>query len=96
MTASVCVLLATMLAVGFRWAELQRAIVTVKDAPAYIAPVTVGQPLFTLADGQGVELGKTHGEFVLLETGDGHRGWVNRANVSPLIPAAHEPPLASN
>ena len=53
MTASVCVLLATMLAVGFRWSELQRAIVTVKNTPVYIAPVAVGQPLFTLAEGQG-------------------------------------------
>ena len=95
MTASVCVLLATMLAVGFRWSELQRAIVTVKNTPVYIAPVTVGQPLFTLAEGQAVALCKAHGEFVLLETSDGHRGWVNRANVSSLIPATHETQLAS-
>ena len=95
MAASVCLLLATMSAIGLRWPELHRAIVTVKNAPVYIAPVTVGQPLFTLAEGQAVSLRKAHGEFVLLETSDGHRGWVNRANVSSLMPAAHETQLAS-
>ena len=95
MTACVCVLLAAMLAVGFRWSELQRAIVTAKNTPVYIAPVMVGQPLFTLGEGQAVALRKTYGAFDLLETSDGHRGWVNRANVSSLIPATHETQLAS-
>jgi hypothetical protein len=66
---------------------LDRAIVTVKHTPVYIAPVTVGQPLYTLAEGQALALGNVHGDFVLVETSDGHRGWVKRADVDRLIPA---------
>lgn len=94
-TASVCVLLATVLALGIRWSDLRQAIVTVKNTPVYISPVTIGQPLYTLAEGQAVALGKTHGEFVLVEMSDGHRGWVKRADLSLLIPPAHEAQIAS-
>jgi tetratricopeptide (TPR) repeat protein len=87
MTASVGMLLATVAAVGLQWSELDRAIVTVKHTPVYIAPVTVGQPLYTLAEGQALALGNVHGDFVLVETSDGHRGWVKRADVDRLIPA---------
>jgi hypothetical protein len=80
--------------VGIRWSELREAIVTVKNAPVYISPVTVAQPLYTLAEGQAVALGQDHGEFVLVETSDGHRGWVKRADVSPLIPPAQEAQIA--
>jgi len=94
MMASVCVLLAAMLAVGIRWSELREAIVTVKNTPVYISPVTVAQPLYTLAEGQAVALGQPHGDFVLVETGDGHRGWVKRADVSPIVPPAQEAQIA--
>jgi tetratricopeptide (TPR) repeat protein len=89
MTASACVLLAATLTVGLRWSQLREAIITVKNTPVYISPVTDGQPLYTLAEGQAVALRNAHGEFVLVETSDGHRGWVKRADVSPLIAATH-------
>jgi tetratricopeptide (TPR) repeat protein len=94
-TASACVLLATILSVGLRWSELNQAIVTVKNTPVYISPVTVAQPLYTLAEGQTVVLHEPHGDFMLIETNDGHRGWVKRADVSRLIPAVHEAQIAS-
>jgi tetratricopeptide (TPR) repeat protein len=94
-TASACVLLATIFSVGLRWSELNQAIVTVKNTPVYISPVTVAQPLYTLAEGQTVILHEAHGDFVLLETSDGHRGWVKRADVSRLIPETHGPQIAS-
>ena len=77
MTAGACVLLATTLAMGVRWSDLRQAIVIAKNTPVYISPVTVSQPLYTLAEGQTVLLGRAHGEFMLVETSDGHRGWVN-------------------
>jgi tetratricopeptide (TPR) repeat protein len=89
MAASCCVLVATMLAVGIRWPELNQAIVIVKNTPVYISPVTVGQPLYTLGEGQTVAMQNPHGEFVLIETSDGHRGWVKLSDVRPLIPATH-------
>jgi hypothetical protein len=93
MTASVCVMMATMCAVGIQWPELSRAIVTVKNAAIYISPVTVGQPLFALAEGQAVALRKVHGEFVLAEMSDGQCGWVKREDVSQLIPATPAAPI---
>ncbi len=95
MTAAACVLLATVLAVGIRWSDLRKAIVIVKNTPVYISPVTVAQPLYTLAEGQTVVLGQAHGEFMLVETSDGHRGWVKRADISRLIPGTHEAQIAS-
>jgi hypothetical protein len=99
MITSACVLLISVLALSVRWPELNQAIVTVKNAPVYIAPVTVGQPLYTLAEGQTVTIRGPHGEFTLVETSDGHRGWVKTADigrifVSTLQPGAGLIPLA--
>jgi len=95
MIASVCLLLATILAVGLRWSELSQAVVTVKNTSVYISPVTVGQPLYNLAEGQTVAVCKTHGDFVLVEMSDGHRGWVKRGDISRLMPSVHETRIAS-
>jgi tetratricopeptide (TPR) repeat protein len=95
MIASVCVLLATISAVGIRWPELSQAIVTEKNTPVYISPITIGQPLYTLAEGQTITLCKAYGEFMLVETSDGHRGWVKCADVSPLIATKLEKQIAS-
>ena len=95
MIASTCVLLATIGAVGLRWSKFGEAIVTVKNTPVYIAPVTGGQPLYTLAEGQTVAVRNTHGEFALVEMADGHSGWVKSADVSRLIPTAPEMHAAS-
>jgi tetratricopeptide (TPR) repeat protein len=92
-TASVCVLMATMCAVGIQWPGLSRAIVTVKNTPMYISPVTVGQPLLTLAEGQSIALRKAYGEFVLIETSGGQRGWVKREDVSQLLPVTLVAPV---
>jgi tetratricopeptide (TPR) repeat protein len=95
MTASVCVLLATLLAVGIRWPELSQAVVTAKNTSVYISPVTVGQPLYNLAEGQTVQVCKAYGDFVLVEMSDGHRGWVKHADLSRLIPLPRETRIAS-
>jgi hypothetical protein len=95
MIASTCVLLATVLAMGMRWSELSQAVVTAKNTSVYISPVTVGQPLYAVAEGQTVEVVKTHGDFLLVEMNDGHRGWIKRAVISRLIPSGHETPVAS-
>ena len=91
MMTSACVLLTSVPAVSVRWAELNQAIVTVKNAPVYIAPVTVGQPLYTLAEGQTVTVHGPHGEFTLVETGDGHRGWVKTADIGRIFVSSLQP-----
>ena len=92
MTASVCVLIAAVCAASIQWPEMGQAIVTAKNTHMYISPVTVGQPLLTLAEGQSVTPRKEHGEFAFIETADGQRGWVKRENVSRLIPATQVTP----
>jgi tetratricopeptide (TPR) repeat protein len=95
MAAATCVLLASTLAVVLQLPELNQAIVTVKNSPVYISPVTVGQPLYTLAEGQNVAVRNAYGDFILVEASDGHRGWVKSADVSALIPARHDVTIAS-
>jgi hypothetical protein len=96
MLVSSCVLLATICAVCIQWPQLQDGIVTVKNTPVYISPVTVSQPLYTLAEGQTVALEEAHGEFSLVQTSDGHRGWVKTADVGRLIPSESHPRATSN
>jgi len=95
MAFAACVLLATASAVVLQSPELNQAIVIVKNTPVYISPVTVGQPLYTLAEGQNIAIRNAYSDFILVETTDGHRGWVKRADVSPLIPARHDVTIAS-
>jgi hypothetical protein len=95
MAIATCVLLATTSAVVLQWPELNQAIVTVKNTSVYISPVTVGQPLYTLAEGQTVAIRNAYGDFILVETSDGHRGWVKSADVSQIIPTRHEVTIAS-
>jgi hypothetical protein len=78
-------LLSSLAAIGLRWGELNRAVVTAKVADARISPVTVGSPIFTLPEGTVVNIVKSHGPFALVSAGNGQRGWVNRDTVEPVI-----------
>lgn len=86
--ANVSVLMAVSLVIFIRWPEMNRAIVTTKNAPVYIAPATTAQPSFTLAEGQPVQMLKTFGEHVLIETADGHRGWANHNQLGQVMMSA--------
>jgi tetratricopeptide (TPR) repeat protein len=81
-----CVLLAAMLTLFLRNPEWNRGIVVAKSAPAYIAPVTVTQRMFTLTEGQPVSIRKTSGDFLLVEAVGGRRGWVTPAAVERVTP----------
>ena len=86
--AALMALLSSLAALGVRWGELNRAVVTAKSAEARISPVTVGTPLFTLPEGTVVNIVKSHGPFTLVSAGDGRRGWVNRDTVGPVVDPA--------
>jgi hypothetical protein len=58
--------------------------------------VTVTQPLYTLAEGQTVALHGSHGEFTLVQTSDGHRGWIKTADVGRLIPPTQHAQATTN
>jgi hypothetical protein len=78
-------LLGSLTALGVRWGELNRAVVTAQAADAHISPVTVGSPIFTLPEGTVVSIVKSHGAFTLVSARNGQRGWVNRDAIEPVI-----------
>jgi tetratricopeptide (TPR) repeat protein len=79
-------LVAVMVALFLRYPERGRAIVVAKSVPVYIAPVTVTQPTFTLSEGQAVTIRKVNGDFLLVEAGDGQRGWITPSAVERVTP----------
>jgi hypothetical protein len=86
---AVATLLGSLAAIAARWGELNRAVVVAKEAPARIAPVTVGSALFTLQEGTMVSIVKSHGPFALVSARNGQRGWVNRNIIEPVIASAY-------
>lgn len=85
---AVVVLLSSLVAIGARWGELSRAVVTAKAADARISPVTVGAPTFTLPEGTVVSIVKSHGPFTLVNARGGQRGWVSSDTIEPVIKPA--------
>ena len=81
--------LGSVAAIGSRWAEFHRAVVTAKEATARLSPVTMGQVVFTLPEGATVSTVKSHGRFAFIRTPDGHQGWVSRDAVEPVVPTWH-------
>ena len=84
--ANAVVLQVSMFALLLRFPERDRAIVVVTNVPAYKAPITVTQPLFTLSEGQPVSIREINGQFVLVEAGGGPPGWVATAAVERVTP----------
>jgi hypothetical protein len=78
-------LLTSLTAIAARWGELNRAVVIAREAPARIAPVTVGSAMFTLPEGTVVRIVKSHGPFTLVSASNGQRGWVNRDTIEPVL-----------
>jgi hypothetical protein len=82
---AVMTLLSSLVAIGARWGELNRAVVVAKSAPARISPVTLGPALLTLPEGTMVNIVKSHGSFTLVSAQNGQRGWVNCDTIEPVI-----------
>lgn len=87
-SAAVAVL-GSLVAIGARWAESDRVVVTAKEATARLSPVTMGKEVFTLPEGATAGILKPHDRFALIRTPDGRQGWVSRASVEPVVPAPH-------
>ena len=85
--ATACVALLIALAgVASHWAQLDRVVITARETAARVSPVTVVPPLFTLHAGETVMLKKLHGAFALIETGEGHEGWISRDAMTSVVP----------
>ena len=89
--AAAVVLVAALSALGSRWSDLNAGIVVAKDATARLSPVTIGAPMFDLAEGQTVHVMKSYGTFVLVNS-DGRQGWVKGDAIARVLdsPAAFQ------
>jgi len=75
---SVCDALAT-------WPVVHEAVV-MQSTQARVSPVTQGEPLFPLKEAEIVAMGEGSGDYVLIRSREGRRGWVARADLAPVVP----------
>jgi hypothetical protein len=68
------------------WPRLHEGVVIAAATPARVSPVPMGDPLFTLPEGETVKIAAEHEGFTLVETSAGRIGWVSHANVAPVVP----------
>jgi len=55
-------------------------------APVLVSPFEGAQSEFALAPGASIELGRARDGYVFIHDATGRSGWVERAEVEPLIP----------
>lgn len=84
--ASIAIFLVALGALAARWSDLDRAVVTAREAPARVAPAPAAGTVLNLREGEVVHLRKNHGEFLLVRNRDGREGWVQRDAVTPVVP----------
>jgi hypothetical protein len=69
------------------WPVKSEAVVIVHSTPVRVSPVTTEQPLFVLPEGSIVSMGAEHDGFVLIQATAGRSGWVQGADLVPIVPA---------
>ena len=75
--------LCSALAVGSR---LHQGIVVAAATPVRVSPVPMGDPLFSLPEGEKVKITAEHDGFALIETRAGRAGWISNSNLAPIVP----------
>jgi hypothetical protein len=68
------------------WPTLHSAVIVTAATPVQVSPVPMGDPLFTLPEGETVIITAEHEDFVLVQAGNGRKGWVARANLVTVVP----------
>jgi len=75
--------LCSALALGSR---LHEGVVIAAATPVRVSPVPMGDPLFSLPEGEKVKITAEHEGFALIETRAGRAGWISHSNLAPLVP----------
>jgi hypothetical protein len=75
--------LCSALALGSR---LHQGVVIAAATPVRVSPVPMGDPLFSLPEGEKVKITAEHEGFALIETRAGRAGWISHSNLAPLVP----------
>jgi hypothetical protein len=81
-----CLVLLPVLDGFMLWPRLHAAVVVTRVAPVRAAPVPMGDSVFELTEAQTVEVLAQREDFVLVQTRDGRRGWIARADVGFVVP----------
>jgi hypothetical protein len=68
------------------WPRLHQGIVIAAAAPVRVSPVPMGDPLFSLPEGEKVGIKAEHEGFALIETSAGRAGWIADSNVARIVP----------
>jgi hypothetical protein len=68
------------------WPILHEGVVITAATPVRVSPVPMGDPLFTLPEGETVKIAAEHESFALIETRAGRTGWVAHSNLAPIVP----------
>jgi SH3 domain-containing protein len=82
-TTMVGLTLCSALALGSR---LHEGVVIAAATPVRVSPVPMGDPLFSLPEGEKVKITAEHEGFALIETRAGRAGWISHSNLAPLVP----------
>jgi len=68
------------------WPRLHQGVVIAAATPVRVSPVPMGDPLFTLPEGESVKVSAEHEGFALIETRAGRAGWIADSNFAPIVP----------
>jgi hypothetical protein len=68
------------------WPRFHQGVVIAAATPVRVSPVPMGDPLFTLSEGEKVKVTAEHEGFALIETRAGRAGWIAHANFAPIVP----------
>lgn len=72
------------------WPRMHEAVVLVKETPARVSPVPMGDTTFVLREAETVTITAEHEDFVLIRTRGGLSGWVARADLSTVVPQVRD------
>ena len=89
--AAVTLLGATMIGLTFCSAlalgsRLHEGVVIAAATPVRVSPVPMGDPLFSLPEGEKVKITAEHEGFDLIQTRAGRAGWISNSNLAPILP----------
>jgi hypothetical protein len=68
------------------WPRFHQGVLIAASAPVRVSPVPMGDPLFTLPEGEKVKVTAEHEGFALIETRAGRAGWIAHSNFAPIVP----------
>ncbi|HEY2464238.1 MAG TPA: hypothetical protein VGI32_09270 [Steroidobacteraceae bacterium] len=68
------------------WSRMREGVIIAAATPVRVSPVPMGDPLFSLPEGEKVKITAEHEGFALIETRAGRAGWIAHANLAPIAP----------